>query len=208
MRIATGFLLVAGLAAPAFGQDAAANAKATVYIYRLKAFYGSALEPSVYCDEIQLARMDNGRYFTVTVVPGVHTLRSNDKQSGIEMNFKAGQEYFVRVEIATGMWKGHGRVTSVVPEQGSYEVRKLKILGPDKVKDRQMVSLEPYTPRAATEAAATEAAAPAAGATAPADASAGNESPPAGRVCSNEKCQAAVPADAQYCPKCGQKVAE
>ena len=206
MRIAAGFLLVAALAAPAAGQEAAAGAKATVYVYRLKAFTGSALEPSVYCDENQLARMDNGRYFTVKVDPGVHTFRSNDKQSGVEMNFKAGGEYFIRVEIVAGFMKGHGRITSVVPEQGTYEVRKLKPLGVDKVVDNKMVSVESYTPSAATEAAPA-AAAPAAASSAEA-ASAASASPAATRVCSNEKCKAVIPADAQFCPKCGQKVAE
>jgi hypothetical protein len=37
------------------------QAKATVYVYRYKQFVGAALSPSVYCDDLQLARMDNGR---------------------------------------------------------------------------------------------------------------------------------------------------
>src|SRR5258707_10815766 len=101
--------------------------KATVYVYRYKQFVGGALAPSVYCDETELARMENGRYFTVTLDPGKHNFRSNDKQSGIELDAKAGQEYFIRVEIATGMMKGHGRLILVAPEQGGYELKsKLK----------------------------------------------------------------------------------
>jgi len=38
--------------------------KATVYVYRYKQFVGSALSPSVWCDGTELARMENGRYFT------------------------------------------------------------------------------------------------------------------------------------------------
>ncbi len=72
----------------------------------------------MWCDQTELARMENGRYFTVTLDPGKHTFSSNDKQSGIELDAKAGQEYFVRVEIASGMMKGHGRLTLVAPEQG------------------------------------------------------------------------------------------
>src|SRR5258707_9599036 len=45
--------------------------KARVFVYRYKQFVGSALEPSVYCDENQLARMDNGRFFIVELPPGV-----------------------------------------------------------------------------------------------------------------------------------------
>ena len=39
------------------------SSKATVYVYRYKQFVGAALAPSVYCDDVQLARMENGRYF-------------------------------------------------------------------------------------------------------------------------------------------------
>jgi hypothetical protein len=119
-------------------------AKATVYIYRYKQFVGSALAPSVFCDEVQLARMENGRYFAASIDPGKHTLRSNDQQSGLELEAKAGQEYFVRVEIAAGMMKGHGRLILMSPEQGRYELqsKKLKPLDEDKVVDRGQVSIK------------------------------------------------------------------
>ena len=122
----------------------AKESKATVHVYRYKQFVGGALEPSVYCDEVQLARMDNGRYFAAMVDPGKHTFRSNDSQSGIELDTKAGQEYFIRVEIATGFAKGHGRLVLMSPEQGSYELKskKLKPLDASKVMDKTRVSLE------------------------------------------------------------------
>ena len=84
------FATVAFLVVSAFAQEAptpqsaaAKQSKGTVYIYRYKQFVGSALEPSVYCDETQLARMDNGRYFAVAIEPGKHTFHANDKQSGL-----------------------------------------------------------------------------------------------------------------------------
>ena len=111
------------------------ESQATVYIYRYKQFVGSALSPSVYCDENELARMDNGKFFVVKLAPGKHIFRSNDKQAGIESELKAGQEYYIRVELATGFMKGHGRLMSVAPDQGSYEIKNLKPLGADKVRD-------------------------------------------------------------------------
>ncbi len=125
-------------------QPAPANqSKALVYVYRYKQFVGSALAPSVYCDETQLARMENGRYFTVKVDPGKHIFRSNDAQSGIALEVKAGQEYFIRVEIATGFLKGHGRLILTSAEQGRYEVKyTLRPLDSDKVADTARVSVE------------------------------------------------------------------
>jgi hypothetical protein len=133
-------------AAPAAPQ----SDKATVYFYRYKQYVGSALAPSVYCDEAQLARMENGRYFAVKLDPGKHAFRSNDKQSGAEIELKAGQEYFFRVEIASGFMKGHGRLIMMVPEQARYELqaKNLKPLDADKVVDKARVSLEPMTTEA------------------------------------------------------------
>jgi hypothetical protein len=145
----------------AVAEPDAKQSKSTVYIYRYKQFVGSALSPSVYCDEVQLARMENGRYFEATVDPGQHTFRSNDAQSGVQLELKPGQEYFIRVEIAAGMMKGHGRLILNAPEQGRYELqsKKLKPLDADKVFDKSHVSVEeanfdrPNTPPASTPTA-------------------------------------------------------
>lgn len=115
------------------------ESSATVYFYRYKQFVGSALAPSVYCDEGELARMENGRFFVAKFAPGKHTFRSNDKQSGIESELKAGQEYYIRVELVPGAMKGHGRLVLVQTEQGAYEIKKLKQLDADKVKDSEHV---------------------------------------------------------------------
>jgi hypothetical protein len=117
--------------------------KATVYIYRYKQFAGSALAPSVYCDETELARAENGRYFAVKLDPGKHNFRSNDKQSGTELDVKAGQEYSLRVEIATGFAKGHGRLVLMPAEQGGYELKssKVKPLDANKVVNATLVSV-------------------------------------------------------------------
>jgi hypothetical protein len=152
--VVSAFAALAFLAVSAFAQEASApqtpttkQSKGTVYVYRYKQFVGSALEPSVYCDETQLARMDNGRYFAVTVEPGKHTFYSNDKQAGLALDVKPGEKYFVRVELVAGMMKGHGRLTLMAPEQGSYELasKKLKPLDANKVVDHDRVSIAQFS---------------------------------------------------------------
>lgn len=106
---------------------------ARVYVYRYKQFLGSTFEPSVYRDEVRIARMDNGRYFHMDLLPGKYTLRSNDQQSGLEIHVVPGQEYFVRVDMATGLLKERGRLSIIPREQGVYEISKLKKLDPDKI---------------------------------------------------------------------------
>ena len=123
------------------------DAPATVYVYRYKQFVGSALSPSVYCDENELARMENGRFFIAKLSAGKHSFRSNDKQSGVEVELKSGADYYIRVELATGMMKGHGRLLLVAPEQGAYEVKKLKSLDKDKIKDTEHVAVANAEPK-------------------------------------------------------------
>ena len=115
--------------------------KPVIYFYRIKQFAGSSLEPSVYCDDKELARMDNGRYFGVTLEPGKHTCRMGDKQTGFELDMKPGEEYYAKVTIDTGFWKGHGRLTLLQKEQGAFELKKVKPLGASKVKDRSLVTI-------------------------------------------------------------------
>ena len=75
-------------------QAHSSDSQATVYVYRYKQFVGSALSPSVYCDEIELARMDSGKFFVAKLAPGKHVFRSNDKQAGVESDLKSGQDYY------------------------------------------------------------------------------------------------------------------
>jgi uncharacterized protein DUF2846 len=117
------------------------SSKPIIYFYRIKQFAGSALEPSVYCDDKEIARMDNGRYFGVALEPGKHTCRMGDKQTGFELDMKPGEEYYAKITIDVGFWKGHGRLTLLQKEQGAFELKKVKLLGVDKVKDRSLVTL-------------------------------------------------------------------
>ena len=137
------------------GSAPTTQSKATVYVYRYREFSGSALQPSVYCDDTALARIQNGRYFAVKLDPGSHSFRSNDSQSGVQLDLRPGQEYFLRVEIAEGMWKGHGRIVTIMPEQGRYELRTkgLKPLDTDKVNDKTRVSTAELRPEKSAEAA-------------------------------------------------------
>ena len=111
----------------------------TVYIYRPSKMVGKALEPSVFCDGVELARMDNGRFFTLKLKPGKHRVHMTNKEKGFEINMGRGEVYYFRVGIEMGMWKGHGKITLDDNEKGAAEIKKLKPLDSIKIKDRTMV---------------------------------------------------------------------
>ena len=111
----------------------------TVYIYRPKKMVGRALEPSVFVDETELARMDNGRYFAIKLKPGKHIVRMTDDKKGYALDMGPGQTYYFRVGIEAGMFKGHGKLTLDDAERAIAEIKKLEFLGQDKIKAPTLV---------------------------------------------------------------------
>ncbi len=109
-------------AAPSAASD---NAKATVHFYRYKQYMGSALRPSIYCDGIQLGRLGSGHFLDVKVPVGPHTFYAEDKQAGAVVTLEPGKDYFFRADVQVGFWKGHFRLTMVMPDQGKYDVTQL-----------------------------------------------------------------------------------
>jgi hypothetical protein len=107
---------------------------ATVVFYRLRRFYGGALEPSVYCDDNELATMDNGRYFKVQLSAGPHVCHSTDA-SAVPLDLRAGETYFVRMEIITGFMKGQGGLLEVTPRQAETELTRVKPLDKSNVRN-------------------------------------------------------------------------
>ena len=113
-----------------------------LHVYRQRRYEGSALSPSIYMDDKQVARVGNGRRVTIKLSPGPHTVRSDDKSSAISLEAKAGQEFYVRIDEATGFWKGHGRLTLVLPEQGVAEFKLEKPIEGDRIVAKEMVAEE------------------------------------------------------------------
>ena len=125
---------------PGVIETTAANSEAaTVFIYRPNKWAGRALEPSVFVDETELARMDNGRYFAIKVPPGKHIIRMTDDKKGYAIDMGPGQTYFFRIGLEAGMWKGHGKITLDDRERAVEEIKKLKFIGQDKVKASALV---------------------------------------------------------------------
>jgi len=101
-------------------------------VYRARRFVGSALAPSIYVDDKQVARVGNGRRVTIRLAVGLHSIRSDDKSSAISLDVKPGQEYYLRVDEEPGFWKGHGKLTLMMPEQGAPEFKLRKSIEEDR----------------------------------------------------------------------------
>jgi hypothetical protein len=151
-------LIVAGLAGPgvsaqpqqAKAEDSSKEPKAILIIGRLKDFGTRNWRPSVYVDETELGRSQNGRYLAAKVDPGKRTVRAEDPKYSLQMELKAGECYFFRVEIASGFAKAHGRLVGLTREQGTSDLKQLTPIDPSHVKDTSSV----LSPEQAAAAAA------------------------------------------------------
>lgn len=110
------------------------NEDAIVYIYRPKSWIGRGLEPSVFVDGTELARMDNGRYFALKLKPGKHLVHMTDEKKGYAIDMGPGQTYYFRIGLDAGTWKGQGKILLDDAERGIKEIKKIKFIGQDKIK--------------------------------------------------------------------------
>ncbi len=116
----------------------AKTSKVKVYVYRRKEFSTRNLQPSVYIDGVQVALMDDGKFFIVNLEPGNHNVSSNKGKSGAEINMKAGDEYYFRLSMKPGFMKGHAEIDLQQKEQGAFEIKQMKPLERKWIKDKSV----------------------------------------------------------------------
>jgi hypothetical protein len=110
-------------------QPKQAPPQGTVHIYREKLSSATAAHPTVSCDMFAIARMQNGRVYTMKVSAGRHTFTTTHDETGIKVDVEPGKDYFVRIDFTPNA-KLHGDASPVqVPtEQGRMETLKLRPL--------------------------------------------------------------------------------
>lgn len=134
--------------------DASSSDSAHVRVYRPKLLPGSGFNPSIFVDDKEVFRLVNARRCSVRISPGPHTISSDDKSSRIQVDAKAGQEFYISVqELPGGFLKGRGKLTLVATEQGKPEYQLEKPLDDDKKVAKEMIEEDPDSAPAGQPAA-------------------------------------------------------
>jgi hypothetical protein len=103
--------------------------QATVHIYRYKLSVGAGAHPTVSCDMFPIAKIQNGRVYSLKVSAGRHSFTTTDDQKGIMVDVESGKEYFVRIDFPpNARFRGDASPVLVAPEQGRMEILKLRPL--------------------------------------------------------------------------------
>jgi len=116
--------------------------KAIIYVYRRKEFNTRNLQPSVYVDDVEVARMDDGKFFIIKLDPGKHNVVVNKGFSGAGIDLKPGHRYYFRVAYKAGFWKARSEMEYVPWEQGKLEVGSMKPLEDKWIKDKTRVTIK------------------------------------------------------------------
>jgi hypothetical protein len=106
-----------------------AQPTATLHIYRPRLDVGKAAHPTVSCDAFAIARIQNGRVYTMKISPGRHAFTVGEKTAEIDIEAEAGKEYFLRVDYPPNASFAVGATAVLVdPAEGLKEIKKLRPL--------------------------------------------------------------------------------
>lgn len=137
---------IPGLAQAGFSPD---QSKASIYFYRFDvnvsdelgvAAIGMAPRPSIFVDDQLIAKLHKGHFFAVRLEPGKHTLRSSDRESALDLQVLAGEQYFIHVDYVPEPKRRRVamkcRLVANSGEQGRADIRKLKPLEAKHIRNR------------------------------------------------------------------------
>jgi Protein of unknown function (DUF2846) len=107
---------------------AAKPEKATIFFYRVRDD-DSLLKPNVFLGRKKIADMRNGRFFSVYVNAGPHSIASDTDDNEVVLDAKPGGKYYVKVTMgqATFPRKPYGKVALVDSDLAKFEMSHLKL---------------------------------------------------------------------------------
>jgi hypothetical protein len=120
--------------------------KAIVHFYRERAYVGSVRKMPIFVDEVKIADLVNGRYFTTKLDPGKHVFRCQTRTEAISVVMEPGTEYYLRAEIIQGFTKNHWRLVQMSNPQGEADIQRLKPLNPQHIAPLARGEGSPSTP--------------------------------------------------------------
>ncbi|MFL6374285.1 MAG: hypothetical protein ACJ73D_06430 [Pyrinomonadaceae bacterium] len=143
-------ILVLVLGVACFGQDQKGGAhdspkgEATIYFLWFKEWpQRRVLE--IWFDDVELARLENSRYFGAKVEAGKHVFKTQNKgDDPMPLDLEAGKTYYVEARWVSGGLKGHHFLHLLEPRVGELILKdpnkaKLKKLDSDDTVDQTRV---------------------------------------------------------------------
>lgn len=100
----------------------------TIVFYREPHFATGDFKPALYCDDVELAQIENGTYFQVAAPAGLHKCTVETSQRPvIEVSVVAGKTAYLHVELKKG-FGNHAFLASTTEDEYNKQKAKLKPL--------------------------------------------------------------------------------
>ena len=114
-------------AAPAFAPAVPSGTR--YHFYRYLGEVGKASHPIISCDAFPVARMQNGRVYTMKMSAGRHAIVTSENPTGILVDIEADKEYFIRIDYSpNASFAIKATPVLVAQEIGREETKKLRPL--------------------------------------------------------------------------------
>lgn len=114
--------------------------------YRKKRFVGAILNTSVHVDKLEVADLDPGTYVKVPLAPGSHAFYSDEERDTLKVDVEPGKQYFFRIELQAGLWKGHGVLKRVDEKTGAEEFNTWELKLAKDIRQPKLVVPDPGKP--------------------------------------------------------------
>ncbi|MFL9841507.1 DUF2846 domain-containing protein [Sphingomonas sp. ST-64] len=102
-----------------------------VVFYRPGSLMGAALGCTVREGDTQIARLGSGKFYAVSVAPGVHTYNTRgEAKDEIRLEVEADETYFVRCNIGMGVMAGRANLSPSDREAFAKKAKGLKMWEP------------------------------------------------------------------------------
>lgn len=117
------------------------DSQAIVYVYSYKHIKTlGRVAPPVYLDDKVLAKLDGERFFVILLDPGVHSFHLKQKnRGGLEMEFKPGETYYVRMNMREGATVGPAGMVLMPKESGVFDIKQMKPIKKGDIKDSRVL---------------------------------------------------------------------
>ncbi len=125
---------------------AGGTTSSTVFVYRPSCRGCSIKNPTFVCDGKELAQLNKGYFFQVSLPAGTHACGTTGFEVGVDpspIDVEQGKQYFVK--FSQGMFRGSQKLEVVPASVASREIQKLKSIEAQEIRDSSRVRSVPVS---------------------------------------------------------------
>lgn len=110
-----------------------------VHIYRKSRFVGGIATWNISVDDHQVAKLGNGRHFTLKLQAGKHVLFSELGRNPLAIDVQPNREYWVESTLVQEFFAAYVQLRLVANSEGQSEFNKTRPIEPHRIYDAQLV---------------------------------------------------------------------